>query len=395
MSNGAISATRPGPRATAAGVRTILAVRSCDCGIQGPENLILALAEKLRERDIRYVIVNLWDGDPPAVALHEEAVRRGLESHVLATTWGTDPRVVPRLAALVRQVGPDVVHTHDIKAEFAALIAARLRRTPIVGSYYGRLVIHSLFLKGADWLRPPAFRLFDRVLANSQAQRAELLQWRIAADRIALLPSFVDTGALRPPTPAEALAARRRLDIEPSRPVLATVARLSPNKGHTYMLKALAAIRAEVPDILYLVPGDGDASWHGEGGLRGALEREAADLGYYPDLTTILHATDLLVSPSLREGMQVSLLEAMATGLPIVATAIGGTPDAVEDGVTGRLVPPADPAALATAVLGLLHDRDLLRRMGEAGRQRAVERFDARVVAETMLRVCGEVVARA
>src|SRR5689334_6485292 len=73
------------------GVRTIASVRSCDCGLQGPENLILALAEALRERGVRYVIVNLWDGNPPTVALHEEAMRRGLESYVVATERSLDP----------------------------------------------------------------------------------------------------------------------------------------------------------------------------------------------------------------------------------------------------------------------------------------------------------------
>jgi len=76
-------------------VRTILALRSCDCGIQGPENLILTLAEQLRSRQVRYVIANLWDGDPPRVELHEEAHRRGLETHVLATSWGLSPALVP------------------------------------------------------------------------------------------------------------------------------------------------------------------------------------------------------------------------------------------------------------------------------------------------------------
>ena len=111
-------------------------------------------------------------------------------------------------------------------------------------------------------------------------------------------------------------------------------------------------------------------------------------LGYYPDLRTILHATDILVSPSLREGMQVSLVEAMAVGLPIVATAVGGTPDAVAHGETGLLVPPAQPAALAGAVLELLANRDRMRSMGAAGRRRAEQRLDTRVVAEQFLRLC-------
>jgi glycosyltransferase involved in cell wall biosynthesis len=170
------------------------------------------------------------------------------------------------------------------------------------------------------------------------------------------------------------------------------------------MLRALAKVCTVEPGVLYLIAGEGDSYWRGEGGLRGQLEQEAATLGikenvrllgYYPDLKTILHATDLLVSPSLLEGMQVSLIEAMAAGRPIVATAIGGTPDAVVDGQTGLLVPPADASALTSAVLCLLGDRDRLFRMGAAGRRRAEERFDVQIVADQILRVCGEVTALA
>lgn len=404
MSGGRAPCASTGTRSQGDGrsVRTILAVRSCDCGIQGVENLILTLAEIFRDQGVRYVIINLWDGDPPTVALHDEAVRRRLESHVIATSWGMNPVVIPRLTGLIRRLRADVVHAHDIKAEFVALAAARLTRTPLIGSFYGRLAMSSPVLKLAEQFALPAFSLFDRVLANSEAQRAELLRWRVPASRVTVVASFVDTRVLQPPTPANVAVAREQLGIAATQPVLATVARLSPNKGHRYLLEALVTICAIVPDVLYLAAGEGETAWRGEGGLRRDLERQGAELGiadnvrflgYYPDLRTILHASDVLVSPSLREGMQVSILEAMAAGLPIVATAVGGTPDAVTDGETGLLVPPAQPAAMAAAVLELLSNRDRLRRMGEAGRRRAEERFDTRVVAEQVLRLCEDVVA--
>lgn len=387
----------------ATGVRTVLGVRACDCGIQGPENLILALGERLAPRGVRYVVANLWDGEPPQVALHEACERRGLESHILRTSSGMSPAIIPMLIRLIRQIGPDVIHTHDVKAEFAGLVAARWTRVPLIGSFYGRLAIHSRFLKLLDTMRFPGFRLFDRVLPNSEAQRSELQRWRIPQRRVELVPSFVDTTKLRPPSRDERSAARRRLGIDDDRPVLSTVAKLSPNKGHTYMIRALPAIRTVAPDVLYLIPGEGDAEWRGEGGLRGALEREAAQLGvadhvrflgYYDDLPGLLHATDLLCSPSLREGMQVALLEAMAVGLPIVATAIGGTPDAVVDGECGLLVPPEDPAALAAAVNALLTDPARMQAMGLAARARAARRFDAEVVTQQVLTICEGVAKR-
>jgi glycosyltransferase involved in cell wall biosynthesis len=396
------SPTAPEPGAQR--VRTILGVRTCDTGIQGPENLILTLGGELARLGVRYVVANLWDGDPPTVELDAAARRRGLESHVIATRWGMDPVVVPHLAGLIRRLRPEIIHTHDVKAEFAALAAARLTGVPLVGSYYGRLAMASRFLQIADLGRFLTFRAFDHVLANSRAQCEELLRWGVPARRVAILPSFVPTRDLRPPAPAERSAARAALGIPADQPVLATVARLSRNKGHRYLLEALPAIRAQAPNLLYVIAGEGDDRARGEGGLRSLLERQVRALGltkhvrflgYYPDVRTVLHAADLLVSPSLLEGMQVALLEAMAAGLPIVATAIGGTPDVVADGETGLLVPPADPAALAGAVAALLADPARRHCLGQAGRQRVEERFDTAIVAAGLLVTCEKVVAHA
>ncbi len=389
-----------GPSSSRRKVRTILGIRACDCGIQGPENLILALTDRLAQRGVRYVVVNLWDGDPPRVALHEEMVLRGQESHVLQTKWGMSPAIIWKLARAIRDIQPDVLHTHDVKAEVAAVAALIGRRRPLVGSFYGRLQLASLFLQIADITRFGLFRCYDRVLANSEAQRAELLRYRVPSRLIDLLPSFVDTSLILPPTPPERLDARQALGIEGPRIVLSTIARLALNKGHTYMLQAIQDIAKDHPQVLYLIPGEGDMHWRGEGGLRGELERQVQALkiqenvrflGYVENIQTVLRATDVLVSPSLLEGMQVALLEAMATGLPIIATNIGGTPDAVVDGETGLLVPPADPHALSLAIRSLISDPESMRSMGVAGRTRVVRLFDAHVVADNFLCHCEEV----
>ena len=383
-------------------LRTILSIRSCDCGIQGPENLILTLAEQLGQRGVRYVIINLWDGDPPTVALHEEALRRGLESYVLVTKGTFDMSLFPQLRAIIQRFQPDVIHTHGFKSEVAALVASRLTHARLIGFYYGRLALNTWWYQVEEMSSLLMFRFFDHVHANSHAQHDELRAWRLPAQRVDVVPSFVNTDQLRPPSPVERAAARQTLGIDLQRPVLTTLGRLSLNKGHTYMLQALTEIRRVIPDVLYLIVGDEGQAWRGEGGLRAVLERQVATerladnvlfTGYYPDLLTVLHATDIIVSPSLREGMQVALLEAMATARPVVATATGGTPDAVQHGVSGLLVPPMDSSALTVAVLQLLQDQDTMRRMGEASRQYAEQHFDVRVVADQVVRRAEQVVA--
>jgi glycosyltransferase involved in cell wall biosynthesis len=382
-------------------VRKIVCIRNCDAGLLGPENLVLSLGEALQPRGVQLILVNLWDGTPPCVALHEEAVRRGIESYVLRLAWGTDPSLFPRLRALLCRFRPDVVLTHDPKSEVAAVVATRFMPTPLVGAYYGRLAVRSRWLKLHEATSPLSFRFYSRVLANSMEQRRDLLQRGVQAEKVVVLPSTTDTRRLVPPSPGEVRAARDALGITPDQAVLATVARLSLQKGHTFMLEALADVRRRFPQVVYLIVGGG-ASWRGEGGVEEDLRRQTYALGlvdhvrflgYRGDLLTVLHAADVLVSPSLREGMSVVLLDAMAAGLPIVATAVGGSPEAVVHGQTGLLVPPADPAALARAVCDVLGDDELRRRMGVAARQRAEELYDARVIAEQVHRLCEEVCA--
>jgi glycosyltransferase involved in cell wall biosynthesis len=136
-------------------------------------------------------------------------------------------------------------------------------------------------------------------------------------------------------------------------------------------------VRQQVPDARLLVVGDG--------GLRETLERRVRELGigdsvifagFRADVPRLLDAMDVMVLPSLYEGMPLTAIEGSAMARPIVATAVDGTPEVVRDGRTGHLVPPADPAALSRAILALLQDPDAARRMGQAGRQWVLARFD-------------------
>jgi glycosyltransferase involved in cell wall biosynthesis len=156
------------------------------------------------------------------------------------------------------------------------------------------------------------------------------------------------------------------------RPIVLCVARLDAQKGHTYLL---AAIR-NVPNAIFVLVGDGSE--------RASLEAQAAHLcvrdrviflGHRDDVAELLATCDLLVLPSLYEGLPLSVLEAMAAGKPVVATSVGGTPEAVLDGETGFLVPSRDPTALVRAIQRLLTDACLRRKMGMAGRRRVQRNF--------------------
>ncbi len=203
----------------------------------------------------------------------------------------------------------------------------------------------------------------------------------IPARKLQVVHNGIPLGALDQP-PAANPALRACLAGESGRPIVLTVARLDAQKGLGYLLEAAAL----APEAQFVVAGEGPE--------RSALEAQAAALGiagrvtllgYRSDIADLIAACDVFVLPSLFEGLPLSVLEAMAAGRPVIATAIGGTDEAITPGETGLLVPPADPAALAGAIRALLADRPLAARLARAGRARVEAEFSAaRMVREVV-----------
>jgi glycosyltransferase involved in cell wall biosynthesis len=195
--------------------------------------------------------------------------------------------------------------------------------------------------------------------------------------------------SLQPATPAAAAALRAELVRGRPDYLVLTPARLHEQKGHAYLLAAAA----QVPDATFVLAGDGP--------LRSDLETRARELGvadrciflgHRSDVPALLAAADLFLLPSLFEGLPVSVVEAMVAGRPVIATAIGGTDEAIIHEVTGLLVPTRDPAALASAIGRLKGDPALASRLAAAGRERALREFSPGVAAGTVMGIYDELV---
>jgi glycosyltransferase involved in cell wall biosynthesis len=199
--------------------------------------------------------------------------------------------------------------------------------------------------------------------------------------KVRVIPNGVNTDHFRPGPPTGAL--RVRLGIAGDRLVVGIVARLDPVKNHALLIDAFARVRALVPEAALVIIGDGP--------LRGSLESRARRLGIGEDVhffgvsndvAALYRDLDVFVLSSNAEGTSMSILEAMASGVCVVATAVGGTSDLLADGKTGMLVPPADPAALASALTAVLRDRVLRRRLADMGRARAETLYSEPVMIE-------------
>ena len=271
-----------------------------------------------------------------------------------------------RLGRAIARERPHVVHYHTARAHKMSLW---------LRPFAGRAIV----TRRMDYPLRPGFwtdRLYNRavaaVAAISTGVREELRAAGVAKERIRVIPSGVEPpGGL--PGEAGRRAARARFGVADDRIAIGIVAVLERRKAHDILFHALAACTSK-SRIVCLVCGDGSE--------RVALERLAAELaievrflGEQRQVADVLAALDVFVLPSRAEGLGVAILEAMAMALPVVASRVGGIPDAVIDRDTGLLVPPEDTGALAAAIDRLVADEDERRRLGERGRARVLAEF--------------------
>lgn len=310
--------------------------------------------------------------------LAERAREAGLAVHPLRFHGDVSPLAALGLRRLLRSLRPEAVQLHDPHAAAAAWLAGR--------SGARRVAVRRVDFRLRRLLSRRKYLACDHVVAVSRA-----IATLLAADGLPSRQlSVVYEGVPDRLPAAGGREALRELGIPEGAPVVGNVAALTDHKDHATLLEAAAALRRQLPEARYVVVGEGE--------LRATLEAQAARLGiadrvifagFRRDLDRLLPAFDVFCLSSHQEGLGTSLLDAMCFGRAVVATAAGGIPEAVEDGVTGRVVPVRDPAALAAALLEVLGSPERREALGRAGRARFLARFTAERMVEETLRVLG------
>jgi glycosyltransferase involved in cell wall biosynthesis len=264
--------------------------------------------------------------------------------------------------------GCDLLHAHWIPAGLVALALGPWRRRPVVVTVWGS----DLALLRVPALGGMARRLLTRaarVVAVSETMARALVALGLPAERVCVVLTAIDP----PAAPAEGKEElRRALGLPAAHTLALFLGRLSPVKGPDVLLEAVGRLAARHPEATFVFAGDGQLRGPlQEAARRLGVERQVRFVGQVPreDVPAYLTACDLLALPSRSEGLPHAVLEAMAFGLPVVASAVGGVPEVVQDGVTGALVPPEDPAALADALSPLLAEPDRRQRYAEAARR--------------------------
>ena len=288
-----------------------------------------------------------------------------------------------RFTRLLRASGDAILHCHD-------------RYSNVFGVFWGRLAGTAAIITSRRWdqregspglrrLNRLAFRGSAAVVANSErVQQALTREDGVPAPRTALIPNFVEAEAFERPDSRELGLRRQAVGLPPDAPVVGIVANLRPVKDHGLFLRMAALVAASDSRVHFAIIGEGDQRERLEGETaRLGLAGRVHFLGLVPNRPNPFQLVDIATLTSRTEGFPNSILEAMAAGRPVVATAVGGVPDAVVEGVTGFMVPVGAEESFAAAVLRLLGDGALARRCGEAGQARARERFsETRVLAD-------------
>jgi glycosyltransferase involved in cell wall biosynthesis len=330
---------------------------SLDVG--GQEKLLVEFARHADRHRFALHFVSLGSRGPLTRDLEVE----GWPVTALDLPSGFRPRLIWRLGRLLRRAGADAVHTHNDRPLIYAGPAARLARVPrVIHTRHGRAIGIS---SRQRWLSNFAAQTADRYICVSEDCTHVSVAEGLAASRVETLRNGIDTRRFAFSGPCAGGPA-------------VIVARLSPEKDVATLLHAAAMVVRAEPAFHLAIAGDGPcmAELHALTTELG-LSEHVQFLGMVRDVAALLARARFFVLSSLSEGVSLTLLEAMACGLPVVATHVGGTPEVVTD-QTGLLVPPADPTALAAAMLRLHRDAALGRRLGEAGRRRVEKNFDIR-----------------
>ena len=346
-------------------VRLLLVVDSLEVG--GAERHVVDLATALRRKGYEVeVACSVADG-----------LSKPLEEAGVSVRPLTGRLVKRRVSAayalgIRRLLGErrfDLVHAHIFASAAAAAIATLGSGIPLVVTEHTEATWQTRL---ARWVSRWVYRRAERIIAVSTPIGRRLISRDgVPPDLVTVISNAVIPASEAPPDAPEALP-----DEWLEGPLVGVVARLQPEKGVANFLKAVARVSEVSPEARFLVVGDGPLREE----LLGLAERVGIRervwfLGYRADARALVGLMDVLAVPSLTEGSPLIVLEAMAAGVPVVASAVGGIPDQVRHGEEGLLVPPDDPGALGDALGGLLRDLARAHRLGEAGRRRTENEF--------------------
>jgi glycosyltransferase involved in cell wall biosynthesis len=357
--------------------------------ITGPAKNLLQFAQYARGRVDVSIAVFRREGQSSLFI--ETAGGLGIPVHALPEAGRFDRTVIRALRALAGELKPDAIQSHAVKSHFLVRAAGLDRTAPWVAFHHGYTwpdLRARLYNQLDRWSLPAA----RRVLTVSEPFRMELIARGVAPERIEVVHNAIDPQWGRRPEASAGL--RDRLGIGPEKRVILIVGRLSSEKDHRTLLEAMRRLQGSAPPPHLLIVGDGPERARIEEAVRAfGLAGSVTLTGQVPSAEPYYGIADICVLSSLSEGSPNALLEAMAAGVPVVATAVGGVPEMVAHGESALLIEPGDCQAMTNAIAALLGDSEMAQRLAVKAREVVLERHApearARHLVQTYCRLVG------
>jgi glycosyltransferase involved in cell wall biosynthesis len=356
-------------------------------GMYGAESVVATLASNLQNRG-EDTIVGIFDNaHRPKNDASDRIEKAGVKVIRIPCSGRADRLTVRAIRELIRTEQIDILHSHGYKADIYGYLATRRLRIPIIATRHNqRGLRHTLAIRLYEFLDILFLRRFNTVAAVSDLIAEELLKAGIAPQKVTVIGNGIDVSRFvgASPTLSEELNKGQRL-------LIGTAGRLISQKGMEYFLMAASEVLKKFPTLLFGIVG--------EGPHRPALERSMKDLGIErnviftgprSDMPNVYASFDVFVLPSLEEGMPMTVLEALASGLPVIATKVGAVARLVFPNQTGILVQPREAAGLAAALISLIGDTELRVRLGENGRSLVQNEYSSSVMSQRYLRLYEE-----
>lgn len=348
-------------------------------GFFGAENVIVELCQQTKKTLYDVIVGVIENSYNPHLELAEEAAKRGIHTQIFACRRRLDFSTLRTIRNYIRENDIDIVHAHGYKSNFYAILcAAGLAAKVATNHLWKRNNIKSRLYCALDAV---IIRFFDRIVAVSDPIRQEMIAKLVNPAKILVIYNGIDLRRFDCVRDKSALKSGTRIPKDAF--VLGTVASLSPEKGHIYLFQAAQNLLKTHPKLFLFIAGDGP--------LRAELEKTALTLGiqnhvffagFRKNMPDVYAAMDVFVLPSLQEGLPMALLESMACAKPVVATDVGSVRKLIKNEKTGLLVPPANTAALVSAIGFLLDDLNRAKRMALRGFAKVREQHSAAVMTQ-------------
>ncbi|MFC1658436.1 glycosyltransferase family 4 protein [Candidatus Omnitrophota bacterium] len=357
-------------------------------GFFGAENMIITLANEQLSAGADVCLGVFRNSQNPHLEISKAAASLNIPVKILECSGKFDLKAIFKIRDFIKKEDIEILHTHGYKANFYIFFSSFFLRAKRIATCHTWYSVNAK-MKLYEWLDKLLLRRFDKITTVSEALKNEILGSGIAKDRISVINNGISLKGFE--DPGDTAYLKNEFGLNENHKIIAVIARLARDKGHIYLLKAISKAIKAIPEISCLIIGDGQ--------LRAQLELEARSLGLgnkviftgiRRDIPQLLSLTELIVMPSLKEGMPFAILEAMAAKKPIIASRAGAIPDMIEDGIDGLLVEPGDVDGLRIAIESLLKNQEKATLLARNGYEKIKSRFSSRKMAEDYIRVYQE-----